>query len=380
MLTSPPVEREAQAKPVKPGEIVLRNAWFSLAQASSVKAKKPLARMIDSTPIVLWRDRSDRIHAMEDRCCHRRAPLSAGKVVDDVVQCAYHGWCYDCTGSVVKIPSLGPGVDPPTRFSIPTYPVRVRYGMVWVWWGDPAAADPTLIPDIPFLDPDGTPPAGSCFTYPAPSELVVENLLDLTHVDFIHGTVFGDPFGGVEEITVEHTDEVILMRRISRNRRPPKMLAPMMGNPERQDMVQTFLIHVRTGAALGIAWNTPPGWGFCLYLPNTPETPTRTREDGAIRVIGPKWYQKIAPIISTKLVTRQDAAIFRLQTPNYQLDDPRADKSVPADAASLRYHAMRNALIERQRNGDFEYRDGWRGVDAREAIFLDGPPPAESDT
>lgn len=362
-------------RPFRPGEHVMRNAWYGVALASKVRT--PLARVIDGTPIVLWRDDTGAVRAVEDRCVHRRAPMSAGKVVDGVLQCPYHGWCYDGTGTVVRIPSLGPGVDPPDRFCVTAYPVVVRYGVVWLWWGDPAAADTAYLPDVPFLDPDGDPPSHADFHYDAPQELIIENLLDLTHLDFVHGTVFGDPFGGVEDITVEHTDEMILMRRISRDRRTPKLMKPLMGNPERQDFVHPFLIHVRSGVAMGIAWNTPPPWGFCLLMCVTPESPTRCRITAASRVLNaPWWYRKIAPIISTRVVTRQDNRIFRLQTPRYAVEEHRADKSVPADAAGLRYRSMMADLAERQARGDYEYRDGWRGFDAGEAIYVDGPPPA----
>jgi phenylpropionate dioxygenase-like ring-hydroxylating dioxygenase large terminal subunit len=371
---------EQPRAPYRPGAVVLRDAWYGLAPSSELR-RSPIARTIDSTPIVLWRDSTGAARAMEDRCAHRRTPLSAGKVVDGVLQCPYHGWCYDGDGIAVRIPSLRRGEEPPARFGVPAYPVVERYGIVWLWWGDAAAADERLVPDIPFLARDGgTGATFSTLRYSAPQELVVENLLDLTHVDFIHGAVFGDPGGGDEEITVEHTDEIIVMRRVSYDRRPPKVLAPVMGNPGRQDIVQTFLIHVRSGVSLGVAWNTPPGWGFCLLLCNTPETPTTTRPIAAALVKGgPWWYRKISPILSRTVVARQDERIFRLQTPRYVAPDARADRSVPADAAGLRYRSLRAALTQRQAEGDFAYREGWNAFDARTAIYADGPPPRPHD-
>lgn len=369
-----PVARQRTS--YRPGQVVLRDAWFGIAPSSELK-RKPVARMIDSTPIVLWRGRDGSVAAMEDRCVHRRAPLSAGTVIEGCVQCPYHGWRYDGDGVVVTIPSLGPGASPPTRFAATTYPVVERYGIVWLWWGDAANADPALVPEIPFLATGGG--AGAAYgalRYSAPQDLVVENLLDLTHLDFVHGAVFGDPFGGIEDISVEHTDEVIVMRRVSYDRRPPRLLAPIMGNPETQDIAQTFLVHVRSGVTFGIAWNTPPGWGFCLLMCNTPETPTTTRVTSAAVVLGgPWWYRKSAPIISRTIVAAQDERIFKLQAPRYATDDPRADKSVPADSAGLRWRSLRSALAQRQRDGDVAYREGWNRFDAREAIFMDGPPP-----
>lgn len=347
------------------GTTVLRNAWFPLARTRLLKPGKPVARMIGECPIVLWRDDSGMIKAMEDRCVHRRAALSAGKVVDGNLQCPYHGWQYDTTGACVHIPSLGKGARISAQFCVDAYPVESRYGWAWVWWGDPAAADTSFIPDIPFLDPALEAPGGRLtrFTYRAPQELVVENLLDLTHLDFVHGAIFGDPFGaGDEQILVDNTDEVITMTRISEQRLPPKAQA-FLTRGKRQDIYQTMQVHVRSGVAIGVAWSTPPGWGICLFLPNVPASPDRTYQEGLLKLIGPRWYGRYVMPWASRIVTLQDAAIFRRQVPNYQRAEVRADKSVPADAPGLRYRAMRHALLDRQHNGDFSYADGWQGPD-----------------
>lgn len=353
---------------------VLKNAWFPLARTRLIKPGKPISRMIDECPIVLWRDDHGTVHAMEDRCVHRRAALSAGKIIDGTLQCPYHGWQYDTTGACVHIPSLGPAGKISSQFRIDTFPVVLRYGWAWVWWGDPVAADEAYIPDIPFLDPGKDAVGGRLtrFSYQAPQELVVENLLDLTHLDFVHGAIFGDPFGaGDEQILVDHTDEVITMTRISEQRLPPKA-QKFLTKGKRQDIHQTMQVHVRSGVAVGVAWSTPPGWGICLFLPNVPATPDRTYQEGLLKLIGPSWYGKYVLPWASRIVTFQDAAIFRKQVPNYRRpDDPRADKSVPADAPGLRYRAMRRALVERQRNGDFSYAPGWHGPDPAEVHRVD---------
>ena len=152
-----------------------------------------------------------------------------------------------------------------------------------------------------------------------------------------------------------------------------------MGNPERQDIAQTFYCHVRSGVTFGIAWNTPPGWGFCLLMCNTPETPTTTR----VTARHPGDRRSLA--VPEARADRLDAdrrppgrADPPPPDPRYLDDEPRADKSVPADAAGLRYRQLRAALAERQAAGDFSYRDGWRGPDAAAAILMDGriPDPA----
>ncbi len=358
------------------GTTVLQDTWFVLGAASDIRRGQLAKRMIDETPLLLWRSSDGNVHAIEDRCAHRRAPLSAGKLVGDTVQCPYHGWRYDTGGACVAMPSLGPGREPRPNVGVPSYPVRIRYGLVWLWWGDPDRADANLIPDIPFLHPDRPAPSvvHRSFDYETCSELVVENLLDLTHLDFVHGSMLGDPIGGDEEMRVEYTDEVITMTRISEGRRPPKAQAALMGFPKTQDLFQTMKVYVRSGVTIGVGWQTPPGWANCIVMPNTPVSPTLTRLDGQVLVnIGTPWaLDKLAPLL-TRIITSQDNRILRLQRPAYSKVESRPDRSVPMDEATLRYRSLRHALIRRQRAGDFQYADGWQGADAAEQMRVERP-------
>ena len=358
------------------GTVVLRDTWYLLGNAKSVKRGALAKRMLDQTPIVLWRDRSGAIKAMEDRCAHRRAPLSAGKIVDGCVQCPYHGWRYDADGTCVKMPSLGPTAPPRPGVQVPTYPVHLRYGLVWLWWGDAGTADPDLIPDIPFLHPDRPAPSVTrrLFDYATCSELVVENLLDLTHLDFVHGSMLGDPLGGDEDITADYTDEVVTMTRISEGRRPPRAQAALMGFPKSQDLYQTMKVYVRSGVTIGVGWQTPPGWANAIVMPNTPVSPRVTRQDGQVlvNIDAPKIFDLVAPLL-TRIITAQDNRILGLQKSRYEGVETRPDKSVPADVAALRYRSVRHALVQRQRAGDFSYSAGWQGPDAAEVMRVTRP-------
>lgn len=358
------------------GTIVLKDTWFILGRDSDIRRGRLTQRMIDQTPLVVWRDDAGAIHALEDRCAHRRAPLSAGKLVDGTVQCPYHGWRYDSGGTCVAMPSLGPGASPRVKVGLRSYPVQVRYGLLWLWWGDPDRADADLIPDIPFLHPDRPAPSvvHRSFDYETCSELVVENLLDLTHLDFVHGAMLGDPLGGDEQIEVDYTDEVLTMTRISEGRRPPKAQAAMMGFPKAQDLFQTMKVYVRSGVTIGVGWQTPPGWANCIVMPNTPISPTLTRLDGQVLVnIGaPRIFDLLAPLL-TRIITAQDNRVLRLQRPAYSRPDPRPDRSVPMDKATLRYRSMREDLIQRQESGDFSYGEGWQGADAALQMRVERP-------
>ena len=166
----------------------LRNYWYVAALDEEVR-DRPLGRTILGEPVVLFRTGDGALHAFEDRCPHRQLPLSMGKIVGDVLQCHYHGLRFDGTGKCVRVP----GQDHiPQNARVRTYPVVERYRWIWIWMGDPALADPAQICDFHWLqDPDwGAKP--SYLHVEANWQLVVDNLLDLTHLAFVHETTIGN--------------------------------------------------------------------------------------------------------------------------------------------------------------------------------------------
>ena len=109
---------------------------------------KKLARTILERPIVLYRGESGKIVALDDRCCHRAAPLSMGRVEGDDIRCMYHGMKFDPAGKCIQIP----GQDMiPAKLGVRSYPVVERYDLIWIWTGDAEKADPDLIVDYPPL-------------------------------------------------------------------------------------------------------------------------------------------------------------------------------------------------------------------------------------
>jgi vanillate O-demethylase monooxygenase subunit len=166
----------------------LRNFWYVAASDSEVQ-KKPLGRMILGEPIVLFRTEDGTPVAFEDRCPHRRLPLSMGKLVDDVLQCHYHGLRFDRTGKCVRVP--GQDLIPPSA-RVKTYPVVERYRWLWIWMGDPALANPDEITDFHWLQDPNWGAKGAYLHVKANWQLVVDNLLDLTHLAFVHESTIGN--------------------------------------------------------------------------------------------------------------------------------------------------------------------------------------------
>lgn len=153
-----------------------------------LKAERPLAITIANDPIVIWRAHDGEISALEDRCVHRLAPLSLGRCEGTRLRCMYHGLLFGRDGRVVEIP----GQDTiPATARVRAYPVIDRHSWVWVWLGDPALADPALIPTaVGFDDPDYLLGRGQ-LDYAAEARLIHDNLCDFTHLAYVHPASFG---------------------------------------------------------------------------------------------------------------------------------------------------------------------------------------------
>ena len=176
--------------------------------------------MILGEPIVFFRTQDGTPVAFEDRCAHRHLPLSMGKLVGDRLQCHYHGLQYDRTGRCVRIP--GQEQIPPDA-SVKTYPVVERYHWLWIWMGDPALADPAKITDFHWLDDPGWGAKSSYLHVKSNWQLIVDNLLDLTHLAFVHETTIGNA-ALAEHATVKVTrapNNVVVTRWIIDQPAPP---------------------------------------------------------------------------------------------------------------------------------------------------------------
>ncbi|WP_193076005.1 aromatic ring-hydroxylating dioxygenase subunit alpha [Pseudomonas sp. FME51] len=166
----------------------LRNCWYVAAWDYEIAGDNLLARTIINEPLVFYRKAGGGIAALQDRCCHRSAPLSIGRKEGDALRCMYHGLKFDSDGVCIEIP----GQDRiPPQACVRSFPVVEQYSWVWVWMGDPAMADPALIPPAMALDaPDWIFRSGS-IEYEANYQLVNDNLLDFSHLSFVHSDSFG---------------------------------------------------------------------------------------------------------------------------------------------------------------------------------------------
>ncbi len=164
----------------------VRNAWYVAGWTPDLPKDAPTAMRILGEPIVLWWADGE-LKAHEDRCVHRLAPLSLGRCEAGTLRCMYHGLRFDGEGRCVEIPGQE---NIPDHARIRTYPVVDRHSWAWVWMGDPSLADPDLIPAaVGFDDPDYILGHGF-LDYEAEASLINDNLLDFSHLSFVHAESF----------------------------------------------------------------------------------------------------------------------------------------------------------------------------------------------
>ena len=166
----------------------LRDYWYVAAWSNEVSAK-PLPRVFLDEPVVLYRTTGNQVVALEDRCCHRQLPLSMGKVIGEQLQCGYHGLVFAPDGACLEVP--GQSTMPPGA-RVRSYPVTERWGWVWIWMGEADVADETQIPDFHELDDPGWRARGSRIPMECDYRLAVDNLLDMSHLTFVHQTTLGN--------------------------------------------------------------------------------------------------------------------------------------------------------------------------------------------
>lgn len=167
-----------------------RNDWYVACVDTDIDDGAPFAATILDERIVLWRSEG-RIVALEDRCVHRAAALSQGRCEGAHLRCMYHGLLFDRSGTVVEIP--GQDVVPPTA-RVRSYPTATRFGWIWVWMGDPALADTAKLPALfDGVDLNEFGMAGGQLDFAANAQLISDNLLDFSHLPFVHADSFQAP-------------------------------------------------------------------------------------------------------------------------------------------------------------------------------------------
>lgn len=215
--------------PEPQSEIYLRNTWYAIAWSDEV-GREPLGRTLLGQPLVLFRTEAGEAVAIGDRCPHRFAPLSRGKLVGDQIECPYHGLRFGQSGMCEHNPHGNRRIPPKAR--VPNYVLAERHRLVWIWGGDVAGADATAIPDLAHLDDAALGTVKGYMPIDANYQLYVDNLMDLTHAQFVHGDFFMTEAFEKAHISVEQQGQAVTNRISIENGDIPPVLKRRVPDPD----------------------------------------------------------------------------------------------------------------------------------------------------
>jgi vanillate O-demethylase monooxygenase subunit len=206
----------------------IRNAWYAAGWSHELESNL-VPRTFLNEPVVIFRDHDGAPTALADRCPHRFAPLSLGKLKDGILECGYHGLCFDSSGACVTNPH-GDHVIP-KKARVKNYRLSERNGIVWIWMGDPALADEGEIRDFPQFGKN--PHFVAVYGYlhvEANYQLISDNLLDLTHGQYIH-PMFTNAAGPAALEPSDDPDESTVWAKFVRKSQYPNKYFQFLGYP-----------------------------------------------------------------------------------------------------------------------------------------------------
>lgn len=208
----------------------LRNTWYVAAWSQELQQDGLLRRKILGEPVVLFRDRDNAAVALIDRCSHRFAPLSLGKIVDSGIQCPYHGFRFSPDGKCVHNPH-GDGRIP-ARADLRSFPLVEKYSAVWIWIGDPERADPEKMPVFDYMNTEDFFIGKGSMKVAGNYLLENDNILDLSHIEFVH-PVFSSPAVSKGEVSHEIIGDTVWSKRdIFNDESPPEFIRAAFKVPE----------------------------------------------------------------------------------------------------------------------------------------------------
>jgi phenylpropionate dioxygenase-like ring-hydroxylating dioxygenase large terminal subunit len=170
---------------------MIPNQWYAVLESKEVSKKNPVGVTRLGEKLVFWRDKMGNVICLRDKCAHRGAELSIGKICNDreTIQCPFHGLEYDRTGKCKIIPANGKNNPVPERFKVISFPTREAHGFIWIWWGEALEEYPPL----PFFEDIDKKFKYKTYTevWPVHYSRAIENQLDVVHLPFVHRTTIG---------------------------------------------------------------------------------------------------------------------------------------------------------------------------------------------
>lgn len=306
----------------------LRNCWYMAGWSDEIGASGILARSLLDQPVVMFRDEDGEVHALDDRCPHRFVPLSLGEQVGDSLQCRYHGLRFGGDGSCTANPH-GPVTG---AMRVRSYPVIERNRSIWIWMGEAKSVEAGKLRDLDFLGSAPETAFSQGYVNGAGSyQLFVDNILDLTHVDFLHPDTLGGGAITRTRASVEERDGAISVAWRCLNEVPAPLIAQRL--PPGVDRVDSWV---------EVEW-TPPS--------------VLTLRSGAVPAGAPR--EGAGEVTNVHVLTPETATTchyFYAATRNYAVDDQTMNertRAVRDRIFSTEDEPMVRAQALRMGNADF---------------------------
>lgn len=320
--------------------------WYVAALSKEVK-DKPVARTLLNEAVVMYRTADGEVGALEDRCCHRALPLSLGTLEETGLRCGYHGLLFDSSGKCIEIP----GQDKiPSKAKVMSYPVKEQDDLIWIWFGSEDHPQPNCEPPAyPVHSDERYLYDGDVYHYESPYQLIHDNLLDLSHLGYVHiHTIGGNAKIHMNaEMKVEQDGDSVRVTRYMPNSTPPPTYTdayPFKGQVDRWQEIVFHPSHLEiwTGA---VDANTESlddenrgGFhlkGFHGVTPETDETSFYIWTQASNPTSNPKENMKLV-IEQTALTFDEDKVVIEAQYANMKRFGNKKMIDIHVDAGANR--------------------------------------------
>ncbi len=327
---------------------MFKNNWY-VAGESDELVKKPRRVKMLGQHFVMFRDKAGQAACLSDVCVHRGGSLGhLSKLVDDCVECPYHGWRYDASGQCTLIPAAGPGMPISKKARVDSYPTVERYGLIWVFLGDAPESERPPLPEYPEYDDRVTwRVIRGRFFWRANYARVVENGIDPAHAAFIHANVFGNPDDPrIPPVEVTESDfgaeAVIDLTRP----RAKGLLGYLRGEPK-EPCVRVRVGFQIAGLTITLRQRITDNIRLALFDVNTPVDQDHTQ---TYWLLARSFFKGAWADLDTHrrnmIVFEQDRRIVENIEPEL-VPDLGEEVSVRSDAMQIAFRQQRQALLDR---------------------------------
>ena len=320
------------------------DAWYVAAWGEEI-TRAPMRRIFLDEPVVMYRRQDGTAVAMSDRCVHRAYPLSRGTVEGDNLVCGYHGFQFNSEGTCTWVPGQA---NVPKSARVKTYPLLESGPYVWIWMGDPAAADASHVPDHHWTtDPDWTI-IKDMRTIKARHALLIDNLMDLSHETFIHADTIGSADVADTPIRTEVEGNIVRCFRHMENVPAPLFYRQSTGITDNIDRWQDieydvpalYTLHVRVSPVGG-----PDEQAFFskVIYALTPETQHSTHDFWVIarKAKAPRepWVERTG-VLGQNAVLAEDLAALEALEENLPREGGWQELSINNDRGGLQWRRV----------------------------------------